>query len=308
MKKRGLDKENGRKGVSLFLLFFFLLAIISVVLGILCLGELHDPFFKRYFVLLSIAYSAVVCIITLLIIRASYNGGVGLKKGALSAYILWNVLLCVAFALLRWGIFDRISSVEELQEYLGKSGVWAPICYILLQFLQVTVLPIPSIVSTLAGVALFGPFQAMIYSLIGILSGSILAFFIGRRLGIKAVAWLVGEEKVVVWQKKLKGKDNLFLTAMFILPFFPDDILCFLAGLSLMSVRYFLVMIFIARLLGISATCYSFDFIPFNTWWGMLFWVIVIIIIACAFSLMSKQADKIQSYLRNLWERIKKKR
>ena len=163
-----------------------------------------------------------------------------------------------------------------------------PIIYIALQFLQVVVLPIPSIVSTIAGVALFGAFWAMVYSLTGILLGSLLAFFIGRKFGYKAVSWMIGEDSLSKWQKKLKGKDNLFLTLAFILPIFPDDILCFVAGLSSMTMRYFLSVIFLSRVMGIFATCYSVDLIPFNTWWGILIWIAIILMVTLSFIFIYK--------------------
>ena len=111
---------------------------------------------------------------------------------------------------------------QAFQAYIQRAGVWMPLVYTLFQFLQVVVLPVPSIVSTLAGVALFGAFKATVFSLIGIITGSLVAFVIGRKLGNKAVSWLVGEDTLEKWQKKLKGKDNLVLTLMFFLPFFPD--------------------------------------------------------------------------------------
>lgn len=96
--------------------------------------------------------------------------------------------------------------------------------------------------------------------------------------------------------KKVKGKDNFILTAMFILPLFPDDMLCFVAGLSSMTWQYFLIMIVISRLIGIAATCYSIDFIPFNTWWGILIWIILIAVVIIAFVLLYKNLDAINSW------------
>lgn len=182
-----------------------------------------------------------------------------------------------------------------------------PIIYTLLQFLQVVLLPIPSVVSTLVGVALFGAFWATVYSLIGILLGSITAFFIGRKFGYKAVAWMVGEETLNKWQKKLKGKDNLFLTAAFVLPLFPDDILCFIAGLSTMTTRYFLIVIFLARAIGITATCYSIDFIPLNTWWGITLWGIFFAAVVVGFIFIYKNMDKIQAKLKQIRRKKKDK-
>ena len=180
-----------------------------------------------------------------------------------------------------------------------------PITYILLQFLQVVILPIPGIVSTAAGVAIFGPLLTSIYSVTGILLGSFLAFYIGRKWGNKTVAWIIGEETLEKWQKKLKGKDNLFLTMMFLLPLFPDDILCFIAGLSTMSNRYFSIMIICTRVISIFATCYSVDLIPINTWWGITIWVVFFAVIIFAFIFIYKNMDKIQKWLKSRKEKGK---
>ena len=183
-----------------------------------------------------------------------------------------------------------------------------PLLYILLQFLQVIVLPIPSIVSTIAGIALFGAVKTLIYSFLGIILGSFLAFLIGRKLGNKAVSLMVGKEKLDKWQKKLKGKDNLFLSLMFLLPLFPDDILCFLAGLSTMSWGYYTVIILISRILALSATCFSVDFIPFTTWWGITIWCVIAICITLIFIIIYKNFDKIQRRIDVFKAKRKKRR
>lgn len=222
----------------------------------------------------------------------------------MSFYVLLLVSLAIWLLLQKTNFFQLIDTPEKLQEYLRKAGVWMPILYIVLQFLQVIILPIPSIVSTIAGVALFGSFWAMIYSLAGILLGSVTAFFIGRKVGNKAVAWMVGEETLNKWQKKLKGKDNLFLTLMFFLPLFPDDILCFIAGLSTMTTRYFLIVVLLARFIGIFATCYSINFIPFTSWWGIMVWGVLMVCFSLGFILMYKNIDKIQRF----YKRIQRKK
>ena len=287
-----------KKKTAIFLLVFFLFSIFTVVLGILCLqgvyGKLSHNAFLRFSVLILLGVSATcgVCVWCVL------TGKERSVKILLSMYFLVLFSLLVLFILQRTGFFRVIKSSESLQEYLARSGAWMPTLYIALQFLQVIVLPIPSVVSTLAGVALFGAFWATIYSLIGIILGSVVAFFIGKKLGNKAVAWMVGEEALKKWQKKFKGKDNLILTLAFALPLFPDDILCFLAGLSTMSTKYFLIMITICRAIGIAGTCYSVDLIPFNTWWGISIWIALALITILAFVLIYKNLDKIQARFR----------
>ena len=119
---------------------------------------------------------------------------------------------------------------------------------------------------------------------------------------------MVGEETLDKWQKKLKGKDNIVLTLMFLLPVFPDDILCFIAGLSSMSTLYFIIMIIISRILGVTATCYSVELIPFNTWWGLTIWGVIFLVFIIGFILIYKNLDKIQERLSKRFKIFRKKK
>ncbi len=170
------------------------------------------------------------------------------------------------------------------------------ILFVVLQFLQVVVLPIPSAVTVVAGAALFGPLAGSLLSLLGIVIGSLIAFLIGRYAGYRVVAWLVGKETLDKWLKKIKGKDKLLLSAMFLLPVFPDDVLCFVAGISSMSLPLFLGVIIVSRVAAIFTTCYSVTLIPFNTWWGLLIWAILIASVIVLFVFLFKKSDQILNW------------
>lgn len=300
MEKNTKKPQDGRKSVLLFLLLFFVFAVSSILLGIVCLDGLQANFFTKYFRLIAILYSMCICALFGIAAWLTIARKTVWQKTILSFFVVLLFALTVCLILQGTGFFEVVNTPESLRQYLEKTGAWMPIAYTLLQFLQVVLLPIPSVVSTLVGVALFGAFWAMLYSLIGILLGSVAAFFIGRRFGYKAVGWMVGEDALGRWQKKLKGKDNLFLTLAFVLPLFPDDILCFVAGLSSMSARYFFIVILLSRAIGIAATCYSIDFIPFNTWWGIALWALIFLLIVFIFILIYKNMDTIQTKIKRL--------
>lgn len=217
-------------------------------------------------------------------------------------------MLTVVLIMQKTGLFYVIRSEELFRDYMRRAGALMPLLYIFFQFLQVVILPVPAFVSTAAGVALFGPFKAALCSFVGIVSGSLVAFFIGRKIGYKAVAWMVGKDDLDKWLKKVKGKDNFLLTAMFVLPLFPDDILCFVSGLSSMTWQYFVVMITLARSVGIAATCYSVNFIPFNTWWGVLIWCALIALIAVSFVAMYKNLDALNDFFKRRFRVFRKTR
>ena len=299
-------QESEREQKRLFLLLFFLLSMTSIILGLFGLEGADVPFIQRHFVLLSITFGVLICLLFSLSAWSIYAKKDVIVKGMLILYVFLVFASAVCLVLLKTGFFRLVNSPETLQEYLEKTGAWMPVLYIVLQYLQVVLLPIPTFVSTVAGVALFGSFWAMIYSLVGVILGSITAFFIGRKLGNKAVAWMVGEETLTKWQTKLKGKDKFFLTVMFLLPLFPDDVLCFLAGLSTMTTQYFLKMILIARIIGISTTCYSINLIPFTTWWGIAIWVLLGIAIIVGFIFINKNMEKIQRIIKNFFRKDSK--
>ena len=300
MKAQNKAVKDGKRGRYLFVLVFFVFTILSIIFGLLCLKGTQNSFIHRNVLAFSLVQGVFFITLGGFCIWFVLSNKKTLAKTFLSLYILILFCLILIFVFQKTGFFAVVRDAEKLQAYLERAGMWMPLFYTVLQFLQVVVLPIPSVVSTVVGVALFGPFQAMIYSLIGIVLGSITAFFIGRKLGYKAVAWMIGEETLEKWQKKMKGKDNLFLTLMFLLPLFPDDILCFVAGLSSMTTRYFLIMILASRTLAIAGTCYSIDFIPFNTWWGISLWTLFLIGVVVLFVAVYKNMDKIQRWLKKL--------
>ena len=222
--------------------------------------------------------------------------------------IFFDISAVVFFVLCATGLITKINSVDALRDYISQTGAWAAVIYIIFSFLQVVLLPVPGSVAVAVGVAMFGPLMCAIYSFIGIVTGSIVAFVIGRWIGYKAVCWIVGKESLDKWLKKLKGKDYLILSLMFLLPLFPDDILCFVAGLSSMTWGFFLVMITVTRAISIFSTAYSFELIPFTTWWGILIWGVLLALVVLAFYLVCRYYEKIDNFLKTKFKILKKKR
>lgn len=218
-------------------------------------------------------------------------------------YVLAIFIAAVAYALIETGFLEVIRDADKLEEYLDAYQGWAAFIFILLQFSQVVFLPIPSTVTVAAGTALFGPLLGSVYSLIGIMIGSLFAFLVGRYAGYRVVAWIIGKDTLETWLEKIKGKDKLFLSAMFLLPVFPDDVLCFVAGLSSMSILYFAIVILISRVLAIFVTSYAIALIPFTTWWGILIWCIFAVAVIALFVVLYKKSDAILAWIDRVFHR-----
>ena len=297
------ERKHSRKGDVAHLICMALTAAVFQTLFILAIATFRNTWSEAlYFLVLS--GGTVVNAVLLSVDYITYF----LRKTivyrfCIIAYILLIFAAAVAYALFETGFIEVLRDADKFEAYLERSGSWMSVLFILLQFAQVVLLPIPSTVTVVAGSALFGPLLGSVYSLIGIMIGSLVAFLIGRYAGYRVVAWIVGQETLDKWLKKIKGKDKLFLSAMFLLPVFPDDVLCFVAGLSSMSVWFFLAVILISRILAIFTTSYAIALIPFTTWWGLLIWGIFFLLVILLFVVLYKKSDAILNWFDRVFHR-----
>lgn len=197
-------------------------------------------------------------------------------------------------------------SQEQLQELIEKTGVYGKLCFILITFLQVTFIPIPSAVTILAGSYLFGFWWGFILSFIGSFLGSMFAYFLGRTIGRSFVDWAIGDKETVdYYLNKLKGKETVLLFFMFLLPAFPDDALCSIAGITNMKTSTFTLIQIITRPIGIFGTLFfmSGEFIPYEGW-GLAIIILVVLLSLVAFCFAFKYSDKINNYLEKVSEKI----
>ncbi|MBR1925311.1 MAG: TVP38/TMEM64 family protein [Clostridia bacterium] len=207
------------------------------------------------------------------------------------------------------GYEQIFSSVESMQNFIKSTGAWGIVVFMLIQFAQATFIPIPAMITTIAGSMIFGPTVAMISSLVAILLASIVSFFIGRLLGEKVVGWMIGKEACEKYSKLLyeKGKYVFFLMQVF--PFFPDDILCLVAGMTKMSFKFFFITMLIARPLAIIPTCYlgGGTIIPYSGW-GLIVWGTLIVLMIALFVLSYKYQNKIEQFVINFSSKFSKKK
>ena len=183
-----------------------------------------------------------------------------LQRIAIVALFIMLFILSVYFVLNFCGLWEKLNSVSKFKSFILSLGFYGRSAFILFQFLQVTFIPIPSPILIIAGSIIYGPFQAGLLSLAGILLGSAFAFFLGKIFGQKIVRFMVGQEAQKKWTKFLNNCKFSFVLMM-LLPCFPDDILCLVAGLTDMSWTFFMVTQFITRPIGIfSVSIFSSGF------------------------------------------------
>lgn len=151
----------------------------------------------------------------------------------------------------RNGVFE---SRQEFVEYVRSFGSHALFLFLALQTLQLFLPMLPSALTCTAGVILFGTGWGIFYNYIGISLGSIIAFLLVRRYGEKVIRKMVPSKKYDKYKHKLTDGHvfERFFTTVIFLPFAPDNLVCYMAGLSNMSAKKVIIVILLGKPLSIA--------------------------------------------------------
>ncbi len=165
------------------------------------------------------------------------------------SYLLILLLVIVVAIMFRKNLFQ---SPEQIVEVVKRYGIYGPIIFLIIQLTQVILPIIPGGISNLAGVLLFGSIKGFILNYIGVVSGSTVCFVLSKKYGIKVVNILFKKETIKKYMKYLNNDkfDKIFFITI-LLPFFPDDLLCYIAGLSKMNIKKFMIIIMLGKPLSL---------------------------------------------------------
>ncbi|MEK6304591.1 MAG: VTT domain-containing protein [Acidobacteriota bacterium] len=184
------------------------------------------------------------------------------------------ILLGIYATLASIGVFYKPLSPESLlrkentdavASYVLSYGWAAPIFFIALQVCQVVILPIPGQVIGLVAGYIFGWKLGTAYTMIGLALGMIIVFTLSRKLGRRFVEKLNGPEAMRDLEALFASRDNntpglyqksaqtlrsnalLTFFLFMLLPGLPDNLACFVAGLTKIPVRYLLLAALVGR-------------------------------------------------------------
>ncbi|MDE7083188.1 MAG: VTT domain-containing protein [Clostridia bacterium] len=238
-----------------------------------------------------------------------------LKKIAVlkSAFVLLIVAVIVLAAFIIISELGHLNDYESdedkingLVQIIGETGAWGMVVYVLIQILQVVILPLPAVVCYLPGTVIWGAPMATLLASIGVIIGSVISYFIGRIWGKKAVIWIAGKETTEKYSAYFGKRGKGIFVIMQILPFFPDDILCMIAGLTSMNFVFFIVTMCTVRPAIIAVYCFlgSGDIIPFSGW-GIYVWVAIFAVCIVLAVLSFKYQGKFETWLISKFSRRK---
>lgn len=149
------------------------------------------------------------------------------------------------------GFFAACTSQQALQDYIARRAPYAQLWFFVLQLLSVVLAPIPSNITALAGGVLFGMWTAFLLTWAAVFLGSLLVFWLARVLGRSFADRVVSRRLSEKYQSVIRSKTTVFLVLAFLFPYFPDDVLCILAGVTDISFRRFALIVLVTRPWGL---------------------------------------------------------
>jgi uncharacterized membrane protein YdjX (TVP38/TMEM64 family) len=170
----------------------------------------------------------------------------------------WQLLACLGLLLvvgLVWALGQRGLAEwlhrEQLETWLTSLGAWGPVGIVIAEVLQVLLAPVPGQVVGLAAGYLYGVWGGAALCMAGLMLGTLLAVWLARRLGRPFVERLAKPEQLARLDAYTERRGAFAFLIIFLLPFLPDDLCCFLAGLTPLRISQVLIVALIGRAPGV---------------------------------------------------------
>ncbi|MGA2515904.1 MAG: VTT domain-containing protein [Thermodesulfobacteriota bacterium] len=141
---------------------------------------------------------------------------------------------------------------NKLIEFINSFHPYDDFIFIVFQIFQVLIVgTIPGEISEFIGGYIYGPVLGTIYSAIGLCIGSWLAFALARVYGLPFVRRIVRPSIMEKYDYLMEHQGRHISFILFMVPGFPKAALCYIIGLSHMTIWTFIAVSTPGRLLGI---------------------------------------------------------
>ena len=189
----------------------------------------------------------------------------------------FQILLIVSVAILTgiaiWPNAAKLIAVlrdpQSVTALLRNSGPWGWLILILLLILQAFLAFIPGQGLMLASGYIYGFWQGLLLTWFGLTLGGQISFWLARRYGRPFASRFVSAKVLARWDDIAARQGMGFYIVSLFIPIFPNDAMCFVAGLGEISFRRFLIANMIGRFIATAAMTFVGAYgaqIPMAVW------------------------------------------
>lgn len=139
------------------------------------------------------------------------------------------------------GSLHWFSDPDAVTASIRGYGLWGPAVLSLLFILQTFLAFIPGQALMVASGYIYGFSGGILITWISLVLGGQMAFWLARRYGRPFAEKWISPAILDRWNKSAVGQGIPFYVVTLVMPFFPNDAMCYVAGLGHMTNRRFLV-------------------------------------------------------------------
>lgn len=214
------------------------------------------------------------------------------------------LFLCI-LSLSIWWVWEPMTKLlsdpsgQALQAWVAEMGIWGPLVLIFLNIMQVLVAPLPGYPIIFVCGVLFGGFWGAIYANLGIVLSGLIAMTLARQFGRPLVERFVQQASLQRFERVLESNS---IWVWFLILFLPTgDLPYFVAGLSRVSTRNYMIALCAARLPFTFVITYAAAqavTLPIQT----MLWLSLLILLVVAFAYW--QQERLATLVDYLLERL----
>jgi uncharacterized membrane protein YdjX (TVP38/TMEM64 family) len=170
-----------------------------------------------------------------------------IKSIFLASFVILGAYLFIHYKL---NLF--VVDQNKFIEFINSFHPYDDFIFIVFQIFQVLIVgTIPGEISEFIGGYIYGPVLGTIYSAIGLCIGSCLAFALARVYGLPFVRRIVRPSIMEKYDYLMEHQGRHISFFLFMIPGFPKAALCYIIGLSHMTLWTFIAVSTPGRILGI---------------------------------------------------------
>ena len=187
-----------------------------------------------------------------------------------------NISLAVIALPILWLLQPPLTSMlqwfgdwEAVSQAIQNSGFWGPAILFILFVLQTFIAFIPGQALMVASGYIYGFTGGLLITWTSLVAGGQMAFWLARRYGRPFAEKWIPPTVLDRWDKSAAGQGIGFFAVTLVLPLFPNDAMCYVAGLGRISAQRFLIANVLGRGLASLITVFIGAYgskIPVQVW------------------------------------------